>query len=94
MMRERWDEIYRRKGTELGIDKGNFIVAIDEERAYALSPAVYYVWSLCDGQTSVGTIVENLVQNIGSETTEEEVYQAVVTIIDKLAEVDLVERVS
>ncbi len=93
MICERWDEIYRRKGTELGIDRGNFIVAIDEERAYALSPAVYYVWSLCDGQTSVGTIVENLVQNIGSETTEEEVYQAVVTIIDKLAEVDLVERV-
>ncbi len=94
MTRERWDEIYRRKGTELGIDKGNFIVAIDEEHAYALSPAVYYVWSLCDGQTSVGTIVENLVQNIGSEATEEEVYQAVITIIDKLAEVDLVERVS
>jgi len=91
--RERWDEIYKRKGVEVGVDKGDFIVAISEEKAYALSPAVYYIWSLCDGETSIGTIVENLMQNLGSEVNIEDVYKAVITIIDKLAEVDLIEKV-
>ncbi len=93
MMYERWNEVYARKGTELGIDRGNFVVELDEERVYALSPAVYFVWSLCDGRTSVGTIVENIVQNAGSELDKEEIYRAVVEIIDRLTEAGLVEKV-
>ena len=95
-MRERWNEVYRRKGFELGIDAGNFIIALDEERVYALSPLVYYVWALCDGETSVGIIVENLIQNLFQEAQkveEDEVYQTVITIIDRLTETDLVEKV-
>lgn len=95
-MRERWNEIYRKKGVELGIDAGNFIIALDEERVYALSPLAYYVWALCDGESSVGIIVENIIQNLSQEVQqveEDEVYQAVITIIDKLAETGLVEKI-
>lgn len=91
--RLRWNEVYRKKGTKLGIDKGDFIVAADEEKAYALAPAVYYIWNLCDGETTVGKIVENLAENIEEEIDMDTLYNAVVDIVDKLLEVNLLEKV-
>jgi hypothetical protein len=92
--RPRWNEVYRKKGIELGIDKGDFVVAADEEKAYALAPAVYYVWSMCDGETTVGKIVENLAESIEEEIDINTLYNAVVDIVDKLLEVNLLEKVS
>jgi hypothetical protein len=88
----RWNETYRRKGVELGEEGGEFIVALDEEKVYALAPVVYYVWAKCDGETTVGSIVEDLAQYV-EEATEDMVYGAVVDIIDKLLEVNLLEKV-
>jgi len=89
----RWNEVYRKKGVEVGVDKGDFIIAVDEEKAYALAPAVYYVWSMCDGETSIGKIVENIAQNIEEEIDINTLYNAVVDIIDRLVEVSLLEKV-
>ncbi len=90
----RWNEVYRKKGTEIGVDKGDFVVAVDEERAYALAPAVYYVWSMCDGETTIGKIIENLAESIEEEIDTGTLYNAVVDIIDRLVEVNLLEKVS
>jgi len=90
----RWNEIYRKKGTEIGVDKGDFVIAVDEERAYALAPAVYYVWSMCDGETTIGSIIENLAKSIEEEIDTTTLYNAVVDIIDRLVEVNLLEKVS
>ncbi len=90
----RWNEKYRKKGSEVGIDQENVIVALNEETAYALSPAVYYIWSMCDGKTTVGNIVEALKSSIGEEIDTKELYDAVVEVIDRLLEADLLERVS
>ncbi|MDK6028340.1 PqqD family protein [Ignisphaera sp. 4213-co] len=90
----RWNEVYRKKGTEIGIDRGDFIVAVDEEKAYALAPAVYYVWNMCDGETTVGKIVESLAEAIQEEVDIATLYNAVTDIIDKLVEVNLLEKVS
>ena len=92
--RPRWNEVYRKKGIEIGIDNGDFIVAVDEEKAYALAPAVYYVWHMCDGETTVGKIVESLAENIQEEMDIDTLYNVVVEIIDKLVEVNLLEKVS
>jgi len=92
--RPRWNDVYRKKGIELGIDKGDFVVAADEEKAYALAPAVYYVWSMCDGETTVGKIVESLAESIEEEIDINTLYNAVVDIVDKLLEVNLLEKVS
>ncbi len=89
----RWNERYRKKGSEVGIDQENVIVALNEETAYALSPAVYYVWSMCDGETTVGNIVEALKSSISEEISTEELYDAVVEVIDKLLEANLLEKV-
>jgi hypothetical protein len=90
--RPRWNEIYRKKGVEVGVDKGDFIVAADEEKAYALAPAVYYIWNMCNGETTVGRIVESLAENIEEEIDMDTLYNAVTDIIDKLLEVNLLEK--
>ncbi|MCC6016347.1 MAG: PqqD family protein [Desulfurococcaceae archaeon] len=87
----RWNETYRRKGVELGEERGEFIVALDEEKVYALAPIVFYIWAKCDGETTVGSIVEDLTQYIEG-ATEDVVYNAVVDIIDRLLEVGLLEK--
>ncbi len=92
--RPRWNEVYKKKGIEVGVDKGDFIIAVDEEKAYALAPAVYYVWSMCDGETTIGKIVENIAQNIEEEIDINTLYNAVVDIVDRLVEVSLLEKVS
>lgn len=92
--RPRWNEVYRKRGTEVGIDKGDFVVAVDEEKAYALAPAVYYVWNMCDGETTIGKIVESLADAIQEDIDMDTLYNAVTDIIDKLVEVNLLEKVS
>ncbi|MEM1526425.1 MAG: PqqD family protein [Ignisphaera sp.] len=91
----RLNETYRRKGSELGVEEGHYIVALDEEKVYALSPIVYYIWTKCDGETSIKTIADEI---IGSIESEEEidantVYVAVVDVIDNLIEAGLLEKV-
>ena len=91
--RERWNEIYRRRGVVVGMEEDNFIVILGKGPAYILPPAVYYVWTLCDGETPIGAIVQLLLQDTEQDVTLEDVYDAVITIIDKLHEVGLVEKV-
>jgi len=93
--RPRWSEVYVKKGREVGFDEGgNPVVMVDEEHVYALSPAAYYIWSMCDGNTTVGTIVEDIATSLGSEAGEmDRIYNAVVGIIDKLVEVGLAEMI-
>ncbi len=93
MTRDRWNEVYMKKGEEIGAEGETLLVALDGERTYALSPAAYLVWSLCDGKTSVGDIVERIMQSLEGDVDEEWIYQAVITIIDRLAEVDLIEKI-
>ncbi|MCS7111888.1 MAG: PqqD family protein [Ignisphaera sp.] len=92
-VKTRWNEVYMKKGSEIGVDKGDFVVAVDEEKAYALAPAVYYVWSMCDGETSIGKIVENLAESMEEDIDTGTLYSAVVDIIDRLVEVNLLEKV-
>ncbi|MEM1644732.1 MAG: PqqD family protein [Ignisphaera sp.] len=87
----RWNETYRKKGVEFGVEGGEFLVAADEEKIYALAPVVYYVWSKCDGETTVGSIVEELTEYV-EDANKDVVYNAVVDIIDRLVEVGLLEK--
>ncbi|MEM0371136.1 MAG: PqqD family protein [Ignisphaera sp.] len=88
----RWNEMYRKKGVEVGVDKDEFIVAVNEEKAYALAPIVYYIWSHCDGETSIGHIVEDIMSNVEGLDIDT-VYNAVIDIVDRLVEAELLEKV-
>lgn len=91
-VKPRWNEVYKRRGVELGVDEGEFIVALDEEKAYALAPVVYYVWSRCDGETNVGTIVQDLMERVEG-LDEDTVYNAVIDIIDRLLDAGLLDKI-
>jgi hypothetical protein len=88
-------EVYKKKGTELGVQEGHYIVALDEENVYALSPIVYYIWSKCDGETSVKNIADEILKNVESEEEIDvnTVYAAVIDVIDSLLEVKLLEKI-
>lgn len=88
----RWNDIYKKKGMEVGVEGGEFIIAIDDEKAYALAPVVYYIWNKCDGETEIGTIVEDLMEHVEG-LDEDAVYNAVIDIIDKLTEAGLLEKI-
>ncbi|MEM1915956.1 MAG: PqqD family protein [Ignisphaera sp.] len=90
--KHRWNEMYRKKGVEVGVDKDEFIVAVNEEKAYALAPIVYYIWSHCDGETSIGHIVEDIMSNVEGLDIDT-VYNAVIDIVDRLVEAELLEKV-
>ncbi len=90
---DRWDEVYVRRGVELGEDRGMYIVALSEEKVYGLSPAAYFVWALCDGSTTLGTIVENIAEHV-PEKKVEALYTVVTKIIDELLEAGLVAKAS
>lgn len=91
----RLNETYRRKGSELGVEGGHYIIALDEEKIYALSPVVYYIWNKCDGETSVKTIADEIIRNIEPEEEIDvnTVYAAVIDVIDNLIEAGLLEKV-
>ncbi|MEM4041168.1 MAG: PqqD family protein [Ignisphaera sp.] len=91
-LKPRWNEMYRKKGVEVGVDKDEFIVAVNEEKAYALAPIVYYIWSHCDGETSIGHIVEDIMSNVEGLDIDT-VYNAVIDIVDRLVEAELLEKV-
>jgi len=87
----RWDEVYVRKGIEIGQDKGMYIVALSEEKVFGLTPVAYFVWSLCDGSTTLGTIVESVAEQV-PERKVEELYAIITKVIDELLEAGLVEK--
>lgn len=90
--RVRWNEVYRKKGFEVGVDKDEYIVAVSDEKAYALTPIVYFIWSHCDGETTIGHIVEDIVNSV-EDVDLDTVYNAVIDIVDRLVEAELLEKV-
>jgi len=89
--RPRWNDIYSKKGVELGVESGDFIVALDEEKVFALAPVVYYIWSKCDGETTIGSIVKDLMDYV-EDADEDTVYNAVVDVVDELVQAGLLEK--
>lgn len=87
-------EVYKKKGTELGVQEGHYIVALNEEKVYALSPIVYYIWSKCNGETTVKNIADEILNSIESEEEIDAntVYAAVVDVVDSLLEAGLLEK--
>ena len=87
-----YDEIKNKKpqriGTELGTDGQNYIIALDEEKAYSLSVAAYYVWALCDGNQTVEELVTRISKELNA--SEDEIKDPIATILEKLTEVGLI----
>ncbi len=76
-----------RKGDVLGIEGGEYIVSLGEE-LYALSPAAFYIWRMCNGR-SINELIDSASQELG--IPREELEDLFVNVISRLAEFGLVE---
>lgn len=83
-----------KQGTEVGLSGEEYIVSLGEDRVYALAPAAYYIWSLCDGTRSVGDILERVKADLkesGEEGLEEsELKQILAMVLSELNSVGLI----
>lgn len=91
-LRSRYEEIKGlkplRQGEFIGEEKEGFYVMLSEDEVYELSPLAYYVWILCDGNTTV----EEMAKKIGEEAQVEfrEVIEPLVLALEQMREVNLV----
>ncbi len=93
-----YNEMADRKPVKQGVDMGasgeEYIVSLGEDRVFALAPAAYYIWNLCDGVRSVKDILEKVRSDLresGEEELEEvELKQILAMILAELGNVGLI----
>jgi len=84
------EEKFVRNGTAVGKGEEGYIVSLDEEHAYSLNPAAFYVWLLCDGELTVNEIIDKIAKSTGLERSELE--EPVKLIINELVKVSLLKK--
>ena len=82
------EKVYVKRGFEVAVEKDKFYIQAGENEIYELSPAVYYVWRLNDGEKTVGDIIKHASKEL--EIEEEKLKQPIIEIIEKLAEANLI----
>jgi hypothetical protein len=84
----------KRLGSSVSMDGDNFVVAIDEQKAYSLTPGAYYVWVKCDGEKTVEELINNiskeLSENPETAMTPDELKEPVTEILHQLADAGLI----
>ncbi|BBG25412.1 PqqD family protein [Sulfuracidifex tepidarius] len=82
---------------DMAEDGQNFIIKLSDDKVFEVHPVAYYVWSLCDGNTSVETIVDKIEEEIKkepegsqSEITKDQLIEPVVTILNELEKASLI----
>jgi len=90
-----WREIKGKKplkqGRFIGEEGGRFYVALSGEEVYELSPVVYYIWLMCDGEHTVEEILDKLSEEV--EISREELVKPLTLVFDSLHRANLVKYV-
>ncbi len=79
----------KRLGVEVGAEGDLFYVAGPDGSIYELGAAAFYVWSMCDGERSVGDIVTTISEEAG--IPRDDLEEPVSIIVEKLMEAGLLE---
>lgn len=77
-----------RQGEHVGMEGENYVIALSEEEAYALNPAAYYIWTLCDGVRTVDEIISKVASDLKLEVAEVE--SPVEAILEALSQAKLI----
>jgi len=87
-----WLEIKGKKplkqGRFIGEEGDKFYIALSEEEVYELSPVVYYIWLMCDGEHTVEEILDKLSEDV--EISREELVKPLTLVFDSLYKANLV----
>ena len=77
-----------KKGYEVAAGPDGAYLAEDEsKKVYVVSFAAYVVWSMCDGDTTVQTMVERIAE--GTELSHEEIKPVLIEILNALSQANL-----
>lgn len=69
-------------------DGENYVIKVEEDKVYEVAPIAYYVWSLCDGNSTVDEIITKISSE--AELSQDQVRDPVVMVISELANASLV----
>ncbi|RLE49781.1 MAG: hypothetical protein DRJ31_03625 [Candidatus Methanomethylicota archaeon] len=78
-----------RHGREVGIDANGYVVLNEQTgNAYCLPPAVYAIWTYCNGETTVEDISSRV--SVEAEVPIEQAREVIVAVLNALADVGLI----
>ena len=82
-----------RQGSSVSMEGENYIVALDKDKVFSLTPGAYYVWVKCNGEKTVEELVNDISKELGEnpETAMsiEELKAPVTEIIHQLMDAGL-----
>jgi len=82
-----------KQGSSLSMEGENYIVALDRERVFSLTPGAYYVWMKCNGEKTVEDLINDmskeLSENPGTAMSIDELKTPVTVIINQLIDAGL-----
>ena len=78
-----------RHGREVGVDADGYVVLNEQTgNAYSLPPAVYAIWTYCNGEITVGDISSRV--STEAEVPVEQAREVIVAVLNALADVGLI----
>jgi phosphatidylglycerophosphatase A len=89
-----YEEIKDTKPQQMGelVDRSedgeNYVIKLEEDKVYEVAPIAYYVWSLCDGNSTVDEIINKI--STEAELAQDQVRDPVVMVINELVNASLV----
>ncbi|BCS92828.1 Coenzyme PQQ synthesis protein D [Metallosphaera sp. J1] len=80
----------RREGeyVEKSEDGEKFIIKLAEDKIYEVAAVAYYIWAMCDGERTVGDIVQEISKE--AQIEEEQIRAPIVAVLEQLQEAALI----
>ncbi|AWR98845.1 PqqD family protein [Metallosphaera hakonensis] len=84
------DKKPRREGEyiEKSEDGEKFIIKLDEEKVYEVAAVAYYIWAMCDGEKTVGDIIQEISQE--AQVDETQIRGPIVAVLEQLQDAALI----
>ena len=54
-----------RHGANVSMEGENFIIALDKNKVFSLTPGAYYVWIKCNGEKTVEELINDISKELG-----------------------------
>ncbi len=89
-----YDDIKDRKPRREGeyVDKSEdgekYIIKLSDDKIYEVAAVAYYIWSMCDGDRTVGQIIQEISKE--AQIEEEQIRGPIVAVLEQLQQAALI----
>jgi hypothetical protein len=77
-----------RNGELINQEGENYYIKISDDKVYEVAPVAYYIWYMCDGNSTVDQIIERISKE--ANLSIEQLHDPVYTIIRELLKAELI----